>query len=63
MAKARYIARVCYDDDFKAELEKFSRLIKLDAHIAELSKKNKNQRFSAAIRFLIEEYNKTRTNQ
>ena len=58
MAKARYIARVCYDDDFKTELEKFSRLIKADAHIAELSKKNKNQRFSAAIRFLIEEYNK-----
>jgi hypothetical protein len=60
MAKARYIARVCYDEDFKAELEKFSRLIKTDTRIEELAKKNKNQRFSAAIRLLIEEYNKTK---
>jgi len=60
MAKARYIARVCYDEDFKAELEKFSRLIKTDTKIEELAKKNKNQRFSAAIRFLIEEYNKSK---
>jgi len=61
MAKARYIARVCYDDDFKVELEKFSKLIKLDVRIEQLSKKNKNQRFSAAVRFLIGEYNKTKT--
>ncbi len=61
MAKARYMARVCYDEKFKEDLEKFFRIIKLDVRIDDLAKKNKGQRFSAAIRFLIQEYNEAMT--
>jgi len=60
MQKAKYMARVCYDDDFKPEMEKFIRLINLDKEINKLKLKNSNQRFSAVIRYLIKKYNEAR---
>ncbi len=57
----RYIARVCYDEDFKEEMDKFLRLIYLDKEMDKLAgpKKNK-QRFSAVVRWLIKTYNTKR---
>ncbi len=60
MPKAKYNVRICYDDDFKPHIEKFLRLIMLDKEIDKVVKKNKNQRFSVVIRFLIKRYNELR---
>lgn len=53
------MARICYDDEFKPELEKFIQLIYFDKELDKLAR-NKNQRFSAVMRWLIEKYNTQR---
>lgn len=60
MTKAKYNARICYDDDFKPHIEKFLRLIMLDKEVNKLKLKNHQQRFSAMMRFLIKKYNEQR---
>lgn len=60
MQKGHYMARICYDDEFKPEMEKFVRLISLDKEISKLKLKNNRQRFSAVIRYLIKKYNEAR---
>lgn len=60
MSKGRYIARICYDEDFKKEVDKFIQLIYLDKKLEALAKKNPNQRFSAYVRWLIKVFNDKR---
>lgn len=60
MTKAKYNARICYDDDFKPHLEKFLRLIAIDKEVSKLKLKNNQQRFSSVIRYLIKKYNEAR---
>lgn len=52
------LLKISYDAEFAEDLEKFKSLIAMDADIDKLKLRNTNQRLSAAIRWLIRQYNK-----
>ena len=60
LSKSRYIARICYDEEFRPEVEKFLKLIYIDRSVDKFVTRNPNQRFSASIRALIKWYNDLR---
>lgn len=59
ISKGRYIARISYDEEFKEEMDKFLQLIYIDKEMEKLAK-NKNQRFSAVVRWMIKKFNDKR---
>lgn len=61
MVKGHYLARVCYDEEFKEEMDLFLENIAIDKDLDNLKLKNRNQRFSVAIRELIKWYNGKRS--
>lgn len=55
--KPFYFKRFSYDENFKAEIDKFIENIKKDPNFKEENKKLDKNRFSRAIRELIKGYN------
>lgn len=63
MAKARYYLLLGYDEEFRKELDKFKRHIKVDESFSEIKQKKKEKIVSEAIRALIRGYNQKRTRE
>ena len=56
MSKARYVAKISYNEKFKPTMDLFNEIIMADPKIKAKNPDVGKQRFSAAIRSLIEYY-------